>query len=66
MSGTDSMEVIDRNIEIAANFTPMGKEEREALIHVPASEAAGDGRYELFKSTRLFDNHIHRSQHQIP
>ena len=63
--GMDSMELLNQNIEMVRSFKPMSEEEQRALIEL-SSDAGGDGRYELFKTTQHFDSHIHRNQHLIP
>jgi hypothetical protein len=40
----------------------MSKEEQEALRQ-KVKEVAGDGRHELFKTTKDFDGPHHRKQH---
>jgi aryl-alcohol dehydrogenase-like predicted oxidoreductase len=44
------------------NFQPLSKEEQEALRE-KVKEVAGDGRHELFKTTKDFDGPHHRKQH---
>ncbi|MCS6952074.1 MAG: aldo/keto reductase [Bryobacterales bacterium] len=60
--GMISMEQLKQNIAIAREFRPMSRQEREALL-ARVKEEAGDGRHELFKSTKLFDGPHHRRQH---
>lgn len=60
--GMISMEQLKQNIAIARNFRPMTSQEREALL-ARVREEAGDGRHELFKSTKNFDGPHHRRQH---
>lgn len=62
VSGIDSEKVLDQNLKIVRNFTPLTPEER-ARIEQSTFKVAGDGRYELFKSSKLFDGPIHRKQH---
>jgi uncharacterized protein len=62
VSGIDSEKVLDQNLEIVRNFTPMTDEERRA-IEQKTARLAGDGRFELFKSSKLFDGPVHRKQH---
>jgi len=49
-------------LAIARDFALMPAEEQQALLGSIAEEA-GDGRYEYFKSTQLFDSKYHRQQH---
>jgi predicted aldo/keto reductase-like oxidoreductase len=62
ISGIDSEQVLDQNLKIARDFAPMN---REAMLAVEAKvrHLAGDGRFELFKSTQHFDGVAHRKQH---
>lgn len=62
VSGIDSMKVLDQNLKIARNFSPLGPEERQA-IEARSLKLAGDGRFELFKSSKAFDGPVHRRQH---
>jgi len=60
--GVLSMEQFRQNVAIARDFRPMtGEEMAEARGRVKT--VAGDGRFELFKSTNLFDGPVHRRQH---
>ena len=47
---------------VARDFRPMSQEERQKLL-ARVKEEAGDGRHELFKSTKNFDGPHHRRQH---
>lgn len=62
ISGMDTMEVLEQNLEIVRGFQPMSDAARAALRHRTLA-VAGDGRYELFKSTQAFDSGVHRKQH---
>jgi predicted aldo/keto reductase-like oxidoreductase len=62
VSGIDSEKVLDQNLKIVRNFTPLTPEER-ARIEQSTFKVAGDGRYELFKSSKVFDGPVHRKQH---
>jgi aryl-alcohol dehydrogenase-like predicted oxidoreductase len=48
--------------EAGRNFQPLSKGEQEALRE-KVKEVAGDGRHELFKTTKDFDGPHHRKQH---
>jgi hypothetical protein len=65
ISGIDCAEVLRQNLEIALNFKPMGREEMEAL-RKRCRLYAGDGRFELFKTTKKYDGNIGREQHGQP
>lgn len=60
--GITSMEQLREVVELARNFRPMTRQEQQALLD-RVREVAGDGRYELFKSTQAFDGGHHRRQH---
>jgi predicted aldo/keto reductase-like oxidoreductase len=62
VSGIDSEEVLDQNLKIVREFKPLTGEER-ARIEQSTLKVAGDGRYELFKSSKVFDGPVHRKQH---
>jgi predicted aldo/keto reductase-like oxidoreductase len=64
VTGIDSMEVLKKNIATARNFQPLAGAELEALL-AKVKPVAGDGRYELFKSTQVFDGPYHRQQHGL-
>lgn len=62
VSGIDSEKVLDQNLSILRDFRPMTEEERRA-VEQKTIKLAGDGRYELFKSSKQFDGPVHRKQH---
>jgi uncharacterized protein len=62
VSGIDSEKVLEQNLKIVRDFSPMSDEERHAL-EAKYLKVAGDGRFELFKSTTQFDGPLHRKQH---
>jgi predicted aldo/keto reductase-like oxidoreductase len=62
VSGIDSESVLDQNLKIVREFQPLTPDERAALEGATRL-AAGDGRYELFKSSKAFDGPVHRKQH---
>jgi predicted aldo/keto reductase-like oxidoreductase len=62
VSGIDSEKVLDQNLKIVRGFQPMTPAER-AAIEGRTLAMAGDGRYELFKSSKMFDGPVHRKQH---
>ena len=63
--GVDSMKVLKQNVEIASNFKAMSQTERERLRHRLA-DVAGDGRFELYKTTAEHDGDEGRTQHGFP
>ena len=62
ISGIDSEAVLDQNLKIVREFQPMTEAEKQTLEDKTLA-MAGDGRYELFKSSKLFDSPVHRKQH---
>jgi hypothetical protein len=65
ISGIDSLEVLQQNLEVALNFKPMSLEEMEAL-RKRCRRYSGDGRFELFKTTKKYDGNTGREQHGLP
>ncbi len=65
ITGIDSMEVLEQNLRIAQNFTPMSEAEMNALRERCKPEAA-DGRYEVYKLSLRFDNPEARIAHGFP
>ena len=63
--GMVNLDQLRANIALARGFTPLGDQERTAL-EARVRDVAGDGRYELFKSTQVFDGGLHRRQHGLP
>ena len=62
VSGIDSEQVLDQNLKIVRAFQPMTPEEI-AAIDARTLRLAGDGRFELFKSSKKYDGPVHRKQH---
>jgi predicted aldo/keto reductase-like oxidoreductase len=62
VSGIDSEKVLDQNLKIVREFKPMSEDERRT-IEGRTITVAGDGRFELFKSSKMFDGPVHRKQH---
>ena len=62
VSGIDSEKVLDQNLKIVREFKPLTPDER-AKIEQSTLKVAGDGRFELFKSSKMFDGPVHRRQH---
>jgi aryl-alcohol dehydrogenase-like predicted oxidoreductase len=65
ISGMDSLNVLEQNLAIARDFTPMSDDEMAALRD-RVREVAADGRYEKFKTTKFYDGDIGREQHGFP
>lgn len=62
VSGIDSEEVLDQNLKIVRGFQPFDADRMRA-IEKNSLALAGDGRYELFKTSKDFDGPVHRRQH---
>jgi predicted aldo/keto reductase-like oxidoreductase len=62
VSGIDSEKVLEQNLKIVREFKPMTAEEI-AAVENKVRPYAGDGRFELFKSSKVFDGAYHRKQH---
>jgi predicted aldo/keto reductase-like oxidoreductase len=62
VSGIDSEQVLEQNLKIVRNFTPLSEDEKDR-IESSVTKVAGDGRFELFKSSKLYDGPVHRKQH---
>jgi predicted aldo/keto reductase-like oxidoreductase len=60
--GFTTVEQLREGAKIAREFKPMPADERQQLLSRTKLEA-GDGRYELFKSTKMFDSRHHRLLH---
>lgn len=60
--GITSMAQLRENVAMARGFAPMPEAEQAALRD-RVREVAADGRFELFKSTQMFDGPVHRRQH---
>jgi aryl-alcohol dehydrogenase-like predicted oxidoreductase len=65
ISGIDSLKVLRQNLRIARSFTPMSERELEAHRRKLAPSAA-DGRFELYKTTAVFDGDEGRRAHGFP
>ncbi len=60
--GLASMEHLNKAIEIARAYKPMTADELKTMS-ARLKAVAGDGRYEMFKTTQRFDAGHHRKQH---
>ncbi|MEZ5352332.1 MAG: aldo/keto reductase [Bryobacteraceae bacterium] len=60
--GITSMRQLQDDVKMARNFKPMSNSEMEALRN-RVKDVAGDGRHEMFKSTKFYDGPHHRKQH---
>lgn len=62
VSGMETMEVLEQNLEIARTFSPMSDEVRAAVLAKSAPKAQG-AEFEPFKSTRQFEGGEGRVAH---
>ncbi len=65
ISGMESMDVLQQNLQVARGFQPYGEAELSALRE-RVKVYASDGRYELFKSTKKYDGDLGRELHGFP
>jgi aryl-alcohol dehydrogenase-like predicted oxidoreductase len=65
ITGIDSMRVLRQNLKIAQEFKPMTPAEMSRLRRRTAP-LAGDGRFELYKTTAEHDGAVGRVQHGFP
>jgi len=64
VTGIDSMDILKQNVATARNFKPLEGAELERLF-AKVRPVAGDGRFEHFKSTQVFDGPYHQKQHAL-
>jgi predicted aldo/keto reductase-like oxidoreductase len=64
ISGIDSMQVLDQDLEVLRDFKPLSVDQMQALRD--RGKQFKDGRYELYKSTLKYDSDLGRSQHGYP
>jgi aryl-alcohol dehydrogenase-like predicted oxidoreductase len=65
ISGVDSLEILHQNLAIATGFEKMTGLEMSAL-RTRCAPQAGDGHFELYKTTTHFDAKVGREQHGYP
>src|SRR6201996_1947024 len=65
ISGVSELPILEQNLRIAQNFTPLSAAEMKALCD-RAKPYAGDGRFELYKTSIKFDNPEARLAHDFP
>jgi aryl-alcohol dehydrogenase-like predicted oxidoreductase len=65
VSGIDSPAVLHQNLNIAGGFTPWPERELERIRN-KVRAVAGDGRFELFKTTAKHEADEGRAQHGFP
>lgn len=65
VSGIDSLTVLHQNLRIAGDFLPMTAAEMQQL-RTRCAQAAADGHFELYKTSKKFDGPPGRKQHKFP
>src|SRR6201996_3833285 len=65
ISGVSEMPILEQNLRIAQDFTPLSAQEMDTLRE-RAKPYAGDGRFELYKTSIKFDNPEARLAHDFP
>jgi len=65
ISGVSELPILEQNLKIAQNFQPLSEAEMKALRE-RAKPYAGDGRFELYKTSIKFDNPEARLAHGFP
>ncbi len=65
VSGIDSMKVLRQNVAVASGFKPMSTRAMDALRR-RVRDQAGDGRFELYKTTARHEGPVGRKQHEFP
>jgi len=65
VSGIDSLKVLRQNLRIAGGFTPMSSARRKTYERHLVDDA-GDGRFELYKTTAQHEGPEGRAQHDYP
>ncbi len=65
ISGVSEIGILEQNLKIAQGFSPLSESEMQAL-RMRAKPYAGDGRFELYKTSLKFDNPEARMAHDFP
>ena len=65
ISGVSEPQILEQNLRVAQNFTPLTYQEMQSLRD-RAKPYAGDGRFELYKTSMKFDNPEARLAHEFP
>src|ERR1700744_2486718 len=65
ISGASELPILEQNLRIAQNFTPLTGAEMNTMRE-RAKPYAGDGRFELYKISIKFDNPEARLAHEFP
>ncbi len=65
ITGVSEMSILQQNLKVAQGFTPMSAGEMQNLRE-RAKQYAGDGRFELYKTSIKYDNPEARLAHDFP
>lgn len=65
VTGISELNILEQNLKIARGFTPLSPREMQ-ILRERAKEYAGDGRFELYKTSIKFDNPEARLAHEFP
>ena len=65
ISGVSELPILEQNLRLAQSFTPLSPAEMDDL-RKRAKPYAGDGRFELYKTSIKFDNPEARLAHEFP
>ena len=65
ISGMERIEVLQQNLAVARGFSKLSEAQMSQILE-SARSLAGDGRYELYKTTKKYDGKIGREQHGFP
>jgi aryl-alcohol dehydrogenase-like predicted oxidoreductase len=65
ITGVEELTILKQNLEIAQGFTPLSADEMQKLRD-RAKPYAGDGKFELYKTSLKFDNPEARLAHGFP
>jgi len=65
ITGVSEMNILEQNLKIAQGFAPLSESEMQALRD-RAKQYAGDGQFELYKTSIKFDNPEARLAHDFP
>ncbi len=65
ITGVSDIPILEQNLKIAQGFTPLSESEMQAL-RARAKPYAGDGHFELYKTSIKFDNPEARLAHAFP
>jgi hypothetical protein len=65
ITGVADLAILEQNLKVAQGFTPLSEAQMQAL-RAKAKPYAGDGHFELYKTSIKFDNPEARLAHEFP